>query len=375
MAQPSSFGGGAQPAASHPPPVKRILVRAPNWLGDLVMATPAFRALRGRYPGAQIHLHARPALLPLLEGTSWFDHLLPLRSYHQGIVALLREGLALRPVRFDLGLCMPDSLSAALLMRVACTGRVIGYAGPGRSLLLDGSPPRPPPTTPRERHCLGIVAALGNATRPQDDEGERLELPVPPEAGMWAAAFRTREGLRDTASTALLAPGASYGPAKQWPPGHFAELGDMLCEAGWQVALVGAPGEEPLCAAVRSGMRNRAWDWSGQLDLVQLKAVLSRVQLLICNDAGSRHVAVALGVPCVVLFGPTSLAKTALNLERVSALASPVGCRPCYHRHCPTDHRCMTRLRPAAVYGIARERLTTRSGDAGTLRGDPGDTP
>ncbi len=98
-----------------------------------------------------------------------------------------------------------------------------------------------------------------------------------------------------------------------------------------------------------------------------MKAVMRRARVLVCNDAGARHVAVALGVPSVVLFGPTSLAKTNLNLERVRALAADVACRPCYHRSCPTDHRCMTQLTPERVVAAA---LPALRGDASAFRGD-----
>ena len=95
---------------------REILVRAPNWLGDLVMCTPAFRALRGAFPDDRISLHARPELLPVLDGAPWFDELLPLRSYHRGARAMWSEARALRRARrFDLGVCIPDSWSSALL--------------------------------------------------------------------------------------------------------------------------------------------------------------------------------------------------------------------------------------------------------------------
>src|SRR5690606_16701794 len=103
------------------------------------------------------------------------------------------------------------------------------------------------------------------------------------------------------------------------------------------------------------------------LDLGALKAVMRRARVLVCNDAGARHVAVALGVPVVTLLGPTSLAKTSWNLERVRALSTDVGCRPCYHRVCPIDHRCMTRLEPESVLAAALPALT---GTRREFRGD-----
>jgi heptosyltransferase-2 len=111
-------------------------------------------------------------------------------------------------------------------------------------------------------------------------------------------------------------------------------------------------------------------DLVGAADLGATKAVIRRARALVCNDAGARHVAVAFGVPCIVLMGPTSLAKTNLNLERVRVLTADVGCRPCYLRECPTDHRCMTRIAPERVLDAVRPALAAGRawrGD-GTLR-------
>src|SRR5690606_16927679 len=141
---------------------------------------------------------------------------------------------------------------------------------------------------------------------------------------------------------------------------------DALASAGARVAIVGAPDEAALAGAVAAAMRAPAGQLAGRLDLGGLKAVVRRARVLVCNDAGARHVAVAFGVPVVALFGPTSLAKTAWNLERVRAFAADVDCRPCYHRVCPIDHRCMTRL------GVARVASAALSawGDPAGFRGD-----
>jgi len=222
-----------------------ILVRGPNWTGDLVMATPGFRALRAGFPEANITLHVPAKLAPLLAGAPWFDAVVPLASRESGRRALVREGLALRRrARFDLGLCLPDSIESALLMRLAGVRRIVGYA----------------------------------------------------------------RGLRG----------------------------------------------RPLSQRVSTALRGRALDLCGTLGLGALKGLLRRARLLVANDAGARHVAVALGVPCVLVMGPTSLDKTPLNLERVSVLSADVACRPCYLRDCPIDHRCMRRVAPEWV---AREAL------------------
>lgn len=320
------------------------------------MATPGFRALRAGFPAARITLHLRESQLPLLAGSPWFDELLPVRSYGQRGLAPLREGLALRARRrFDLGLCLPDSFSSALLMRAAVRGRVVGYRRNGRSLLLHQAVSLPPaprgvrggPLLPRELHVLGLVEALGVAPL-----GTHLELFVTPDEQQEAARALGEAGIAETDPLVVIAPGASFGPSKQWPLGHFARAADALADRA-RIVLVGAPGERALCAELAQRMRAPAADLAGRIGLGALKAVVKRARVALCNDAGLRHVAVAFGVPCVVLMGPTSLEKTALNLERVTVLVEDVHCRPCYLRECPIDHRCLTRIPPERAVAAA----------------------
>lgn len=336
----------------------RVLVRAPNWAGDVVMATPGLRALRARFPRAHLALQILPALAPLLEGAPWFDEVLPVVSHRRGLAAILAEGRSLRGRRFDLGICLPDSLSSALLLRAAGVGRVVGYGrGPRRWLLHSAVPPLRAADggrmVARERHVLGLVGAVGGST---DDT--RLELFVTPVEAAEAARALASRGLGADVPIVALAPGASYGPSKCWPAESFARVADALHDRGLRGVLVGAPSERPIAARVVAAAARPLVDLVGATSLGASKAVLRRARLLVCNDAGARHVAVAFGTPVVCLMGPTSLAKTNLNLERVRMLTADVACRPCYHRVCPIDHRCMTRLSSGRVLEAVDEALS-----------------
>jgi heptosyltransferase-2 len=344
----------ARPAAQRS---RRILVRAPNWVGDVVMATPAFRALRHHFVDAEITVQVLDGLAPLLAGAPWFDEVLPLRSHRRGVAAIVGEGRGLRGRAFDLGLCLPDSVSSALLMRAAGVGCVVGYARGWRGMLLHRAVPPLRAAdggafVARERQVLGLAAAVGAVS---DDA--RLELFVTDvetaEAGAALAAAGVAEGERPVA----LAPGAAYGPSKCWPPERFARLADALAGEGLRAVLVGAPGEREVAARVVAAAATPPADLTGRVSLGGLKALLRGCRALVCNDAGARHVAVAFGVPVVCLFGPTSVAKTDFNLERVAVLTAEVACRPCYHRACPTDHRCMTRIETSRVLDATRRAL------------------
>lgn len=325
------------------------------------MATPGFRALRAGFPEARITCHLRGEHAALLAGAPWFDELLPLRSYGRRGIAQLREGLALRGRHYDLGLCLPDSWSAAFLMRVAGVARVVGYRRGLRVGLLDEAVPLPAPprggagSAPllaRERHVLRLVEAAGCAAR-----GTELELFVTDAESQEACEALAAAGVAPGDRYAVLAPGASYGPSKLWPASHFAAVADRLSAEGVRPVLVGSPGERPLAEQVGAAMQTRPADLVGRTGLGGLKAVVRGAAAMLCNDAGARHVAVAFGVPAVVLMGPTSLDKTNLNLEKVTVLSEDVSCRPCYRRECPIDHRCLVRIGPERAHAALAPTL------------------
>ncbi len=351
---------------------RRILVRAPNWVGDVVMATPGFRALRAGFPEARIALQIRAGLAPLLAGAPWFDEVLPVTSHRRGARALLGEGLRLRrQTHFDLGICLPDSFASALLMRAAGVREIIGYRRGGRGLLLTRPVPRRRGAdggswVARERHVLGLLDPLGCERR-----GTHLELFVTPDEESATSDLLGAQDIEPGAPLVALAPGSAYGPSKRWPAESFARAADALARAGARVVVVGSPQEALLARRVTEAMREPAANLVPHLDLGTLKGVIRRSRVLLCNDAGARHVAVAFGVPCVVLMGPTSLEKTGFNLERVRVLVEDVPCRPCYRRICPIDQRCMTRIDPqrvvaAAVPALSGETAAGRRGGEAT---------
>jgi heptosyltransferase-2 len=343
---------------------RSILVRAPNWLGDLVMSTPALRALRVACPGASVTVWVREGLEDVLAGSPDVDRVLPLARVGRSPRAMAAAARTARGAGgYDLGLCLPDSFSSALLMRGAGARPVVGYRRGGRGPLLDVAVSAEAHRlaggfVARELHGLGLLRAIGI-----DAVDTTLSLATTPVEEGRAAALLAEQGVgADEVPLVGLAPGASYGPSKCWPPERFAAVGDALAGDGARVLLLGSSSEVERCAAVAATMRKRSFDLSGRLDVGTLKAVVRRLGLLVCNDAGARHVAVAFGVPCVVLFGPTSVAKTPLNIERVAVVERDDPCRPCYRRHCPIDHRCLAGIEAGRVIGLARARLHAAGG-------------
>lgn len=346
---------------------ERIVVRAPNWLGDLVMATPGLRALRRHAPSAHVTVQLPRALAPLLEGSPWVDRVVAMDGRPRGLRALRREARRLRAAGpFDYGVCLPESFSSALLLRLAGVRRIGGFARGGRGPLLHDAVAAPAEwgrrrLVAREVFVTTLLERLGC---PSDGLG--LELPVT-EAGE-RAADRLLAGLGGGRAIVGMAPGASFGPSKQWPEASFAALADRFAARGDDVVWLGTASERALVERIRGRMRGPSRSVAGETPLGVLPAVLRRLALLVGNDAGARHVAVACGTPALVFMGPTALEKTGENLGRVSVLTHDVPCRPCYLRRCPIDHPCMTGITPERAWAAAETRRADADGVAAGAR-------
>ncbi len=334
------------------PEPAHILVHLPNWLGDVVMATPALRALRRRYPNAHITWTGRGGCCAVLEGLPHADQLHPL-SARPGPLEMLRLARAL-PARPDLGIAFPHSARAALaLLAAGCRAR-LGYDRGGRSKLLTHAvPPH------REsgaiapiymaREYLDLLAPLGVAS---DEAG--LELHADP-----ALVRDLRGRFAPSRPVVGLAPGAAFGASKRWLPERFAEVADRLtCECGAQCLLFTGPGEEETRNAVRMAAQAPLLDpQEGAPSVSRLKAGIAVCDLLIGNDSAPRHMAIAFGVPVICVMGPTSPRYTESPWERGEVIRIDVDCGPCQKPTCVTDHRCMTGIPASRVYDAARKWL------------------
>jgi heptosyltransferase-2 len=338
---------------------ERILVRAPTWLGDAVMATPALRALRAARPRAEIVVEGRAALADLLTPLPFVDAFLP--DPGRGASALAKRVRALVRRRFDRALLLPDSVRAALGPFLARVPQRTGYARhPLRRALL--SDVLEPPRANGRRLPLPTVERYLRITRRLDcpDRGRALELVVTDRARERVAERLRRVGVGCADALLLVAPGAAYGPSKCWPPGHFARACDGVARRrGLRPVVTVAPGEAPLARSLAAQAELPVTVLADPpLTLAELAALVERAALLLSNDTGPRHLAAALGTPVVVLMGPTDPrhSETGFTAERV--LRHPTPCSPCQRRACPIDRRCLTRLAPERAVDAALQLLT-----------------
>ena len=255
---------------------------------------------------------------------------------------------------------LPDSVRTALPAFLARVPTRVGYARDlARRALLTRS--LKPPRQAGKRLPISMIERYLRITRALDcvDAGQELELPVDETAADAIARRLAELGVPDRDGLLVVAPGASYGSSKLWPVEHFASACDEIADA-WdlRVVLAPGPGEEQIASEIGALMKQPGLNLVDPVtSLAELVALLQRATLLLSNDTGPRHIAVALGRPVIVVMGPTDSRHTAHLLDNQRVLLEEVDCAPCHLKTCPTDHRCMTLLRPQRAVDAARELL------------------
>jgi heptosyltransferase-2 len=344
---------------------RRIYVRLPNWVGDVLLATPFLRALRRAAPGAEVALHGKRHVLPVLEGEGLHDVSLPLGPT-RGLLGPIREGRRVRAEwgAPDLAFVLPNSFSSAVVARATGARERLGYALDARRLLLTRALHakkegrlRP---TPMVDYYLGLAAAAGAST---DGLARRPVLAETPAARARADALLARFGLAGARVWALNI-GASWA-TKRWLPGHAARLCALIEARGARPLLLAGPDERDLARAVVEARGAPVAGADEVVPLTDLAPVLRRCEMFITTDSGPRHFGVAAGAPVLVLVGSTHQGYTQVDYERLAMVSEAVDCAPCHLKACPIDFRCMTRLLPERVVDEAEALLARLAAPAG----------
>jgi heptosyltransferase II len=331
----------------------RILVRATNWVGDAIMALPALRAVRDRFPQAHIAILAVPYVADIYRGQGVADELIAYRrkGEHAGIRGREMLGRELKERKFDTALLLQNAFDAAwVAWRAGIPGR-IGYDRDGRGWLLTQAIPVPKAGAipPHEKYYyLELLKRAGWIEKLP--EVEEISLAIPADEAKRAEEKLQSFGSRPNTARIAVGAGASYGSAKCWPPERFASaLNQVVAERGAEVILFGTPAEGGVSAAIQAGLAHRAVDLTGQTEISELPALLSRCTAFLGNDSGAMHVAAAVGLPVVAVFGSTDPEGTAPVTPGCTVIQEKPYCSPCFLRRCPTDHRCMTAIPPERV--------------------------
>jgi len=330
--------------------IARVLVRFPNWLGDTVLALPTLRALRGALQAAEVWALG-PWVGSILESEPGLARRVVTPG---GVVARLAQARRLEQARFDLALILPNSLETGLAARLSGARWRVGY-GEGRARLLTHAVPTPPGPVHQVASYLRLLAPLGIDAAPSAPV-----LAVDPARRVEARRLLEDAGVPSGAPRVGLQLGAALGPAKLWPAARVAALASRLESQGVEPVLLGSPQAVGLAAAVEAEASRPIRSLVGRDRPALLPALLAELDALVGADSGPAHVAAAVGVPAVTLFGPTDPRLTAPVGPGQRALWHRPACAPCFLRECPIDHRCLEAIHvdevEAAVLAVVARR-------------------
>ena len=338
--------------------LKTLAVRCPNWVGDIVMATPVFECLRRNLPQARIVGVIKNSARGIVQDGPWFDDLVDGNDKTWAGFRQMREQL--RAVAPDAAILLTNSLRSALTMRLSGVRQIYGYRRQGRGVLLTGGPTASHNGTitpiPMGQYYLEICRWLGLDVPAQP----RPTLFIGEELRQRGDALLAQYGIEEKDFVIGLNPGASFGSSKCWPAEYFAETAELCQDRfGAKVILFCGPGEEAIAQAILEQSKARIIDTrTGGFDLEVLKPLVKRCNLFITNDTGPRHYAVAFDVPIVVIMGPTDPRYTDDNTERTIVVRKELDCSPCHKKVCRRQHECMSEIRPAEVLAAAERLLS-----------------
>jgi heptosyltransferase-2 len=338
----------------------KILVRATNWLGDAVMSIPALREIRRACPQAELVILARQWVADLYAREDFCDRILVYdnKGRHAGTMGKLRLANELRRERFDEAILLQNAFDAALLAFLARVPVRVGYARDGRGWLLTEAVrvPEPGAIPDHQRfYYLELLRRTGRINALPECADIKL-------GGVEAAASAGRKrwatrGL-PTGPWIGVSPGAAYGGAKRWIPERFAAAARSLAdELGANIAIFGSPAEAELCETIAAQAGAGAHSLAGKTSLAEYIELAATCSVYLTNDSGPMHVAAALGLPTVAVFGATDHIATGPSASWAKVVRRQVECSPCMLRECPIDHRCMTAVTTIEVVTEARALL------------------
>ena len=340
---------------------QKIMVRATNWVGDGVISLPALDALRYRFPNAEIVLVAKPWVSemywhhPAVNRQIVYDP----EGEHRGFRGFRKLIETIRAEQFDAAILFQNAFQAAWMAWRAGIPVRLGYARDGRSMLLTDAILVPPRAAYGHQayYYLQMLFRAGVIEKPELPHPTTAPLLLLQEAEKkWAVNHLRSLGLDGPRFLVGLNPGAFFGPAKRWPPDRFAALADRLIGAlHADVLIFGSPAERPLAETIARAMKHTPTIVAGDTTLRQSMALLAQCRLVVTNDSGPMHLAAALGLPLVAIFGSTDERSTGPLSSRARVVKHAVPCSPCGLRECPIDFRCMLGVTVDNVHRVALE--------------------
>jgi len=337
----------------------KILILAPNWIGDAVLSLPVLDACFQLWPGANVSVLARAQVAELFDSR---ESKIRVLQYERGngsqrLRNVMKVGRRLRRERFELALLLPNSLSSAVVARLAGVPQRVGYCTDGRGWLLTErlEDRRKERGLHQVDYYLGLLRSFGIS---RVDRIPRITL----KAKVAERGQGFLDGLGITRNELLIGvhAGAAYGETKRWFPERFARVMDLLQKPGRKFVLLGGPGEERLARRISGFTAHPLINTVGKTTIAEVLVLISRCGLFISNDSGLMHVAAALNIPQVALFGSTDPGKTSpLSDKAVVIHPRGVTCSPCFKRECQENLECMRAITVNEVHAAAEKLLNS----------------
>jgi heptosyltransferase-2 len=332
----------------------KILIRGTNWIGDAVMTLPAIASVRAAYPRAHMAILAKPAVTDIYRLFTAADEIIPYEKKFDTPFGVFRLAYALKQKKYDAAILLQNAIEAAIIARAAGIRVRAGFSSDGRGILLTHAIRRTEAifNVHQIDYYLEMVKALGCA---DVDRAMHLETHISPVDAKKALRQYLPESDRNVIG---IAPGAAYGPAKRWLAERFAAAGDQLGrDLNARVILFGGNDDRETAGQVRACAQSDMINLAGMTSLKDAVYLISQCKLFLSNDSGLMHVAGALNIPTVAVFGSTNPVTTSPAGEKTILVRKDVSCSPCLKKVCPTDFRCMTLITVSDVVGAAKSLL------------------
>jgi len=334
---------------------QRILIIEVNWIGDVIFSTPFIRALREAYPKSYIACLLHPRCLDVLEGSPRLDEIIVYdeEGVHGTFPGKVKLVMSLRKKRFDSAFILHRSFTKAFLAYAAGIRERIGYATKQRGALLTNVIEPDAHDIHKVEYFLKLARDAGISA-----EDGSYEFFIHESDRDFIRAFFARHGLREGVPLAVLCPGGNWDP-KRWPKERFAELAGLLAEKhGMTIAIAGAAQDAKRAEEIAAMMKRAPLNLCGKTTLSRLGALFEKAHLVVANDTGPMHLAVAMHAPTIALFGPTSSRLTGpYGRGAYEVVSTNVDCDiPCYDFTCH-DNRCMAAISVEDVLKKAEKLL------------------
>ncbi|WP_430010023.1 lipopolysaccharide heptosyltransferase II [Methylophaga lonarensis] len=329
--------------------IDKILIIGPSWVGDMVMAQSLFMALRQNNPDVQIDVLAPDWSRPLLERMPEVHQAISMPVTHGMFAWQQRKaiGLSLRDKNYDQAIILPNSWKSALIPWFAKIPVRTGWLGEMRYGLLND---------PRklDKHALPMMVQRFVALAQPAADARTPPAYQKPHMIAARSATTIDPPRIEHQQRLILCPGAEFGPAKQWPAAHYADLAVDFIEMGWQVLIMGSKADastgDEICAHVDPALRSSLINLCGRTQLAEAIDLIDTADVVVSNDSGLMHIAAALQKPLIAIYGPTSTAFTPPLSELAQIVQLPIECSPCFKRECPLGHhKCMKDIQAETI--------------------------